>query len=120
MSLPRTNLTTSESTAWVKSAPADTSFVTAVPVLMDGKAAVEVVYAGLDAADAYVRIKASNSGDSTRARDLTTLAQTMTTANSSILFNVFDIGYSYLHLEYDAGSNTDGTITAHLSRKQTS
>jgi len=120
MSLPRTNLTSSESSAWVDAADAAVSFVTAVPVMMDGSASVEVVYTGLDAADGWVRLQASNSGDQTRARDLTISAATMTTANSSILFNINEIGYSYLHLVYDAGSNSAGSITARLTRKQTS
>ena len=32
----------------------------------------------------------------------------------------FEIGYSYLHLEYDAGANTTGSIDVDLARKQTS
>ena len=119
MSLPRANKT-GQGSLWVDSAPADTSFVTAAPLLMDGRAAVEVVYSGLDAADAYVRLWGSNSGDFTKARCLTDEAATLTTANSAILFNIFEIGYSYLHLEYDAGANTTGSIDADLARKQTS
>lgn len=113
MSLPRPS-------KWVDSAPAATSFTTAIPVLMDEMAGVEVVYSGLDAADAYVRLKASNSGDITRARNLTDFASTMVTTNSAILFNIFNAAYHYLHLEYDAGSNTDGAINVYLSRKQKS
>jgi len=112
--------TTGEGSKWVDSAPADTSFVTGVPVLMDEVAAVEVVYTGLDKADATVRMKAGNSNDATRARCLTVDPQTMTTANSSILFNISQMGYNYLYLEYDAGSNSAGAINAYLSRKQKS
>ena len=120
MSLPRMNLTASENVAWVSSAQADTSFVTGVPVLMDDRAAIEIVYTGLDAADAWVKLQASNSGDATRARDLASDVITMTTANSSILFNVYQVGYGYIHLVYDAGSNTKGSVTARLTRKQKS
>ena len=120
MSLPRTNLTSSENLAWVKSAAADTSFVASAAVLMDEAASVEVIYADLDAADAYVKLQGGNSGDYTRARDLRDYVTTMTTANSSILFNVSDVSFNYIYLVYDAGSNSKGTITAHLSRKQKS
>ena len=120
MSLPRANLTSSESSAWISAADAAVSFVTAVPVMMDGSASVEVVYTGLDAADGYIRLQASNSGDQTRARDLTISPSTLTTANSSILFNIEKIGYGYIHMVYDAGSNSTGSITARLTRKQTS
>ncbi len=116
MSLPRSN----EVTPWVNAAAADTSFVTGVPVLMDERAAIEVVYTGLDAADAYIQLKGSVSGEIAKARNLTDYASTLTTANSSILFNVGDIGYSWLHVVYDAGANTAGSITIDLTRKQKS
>ena len=120
MSLPRTNLTNSTYTPWVNEADAAVSFVTAIPVLHDSAASVEVIYSGLDDVDGTVKLTGSNSGDYTRSRDLTYDVVTMTTANSSILFNVNQIGYGYIHLIYDAGGNTAGTITAHLVRKQTS
>ena len=119
MSLPRTN-NQSQSPAWVNSAPADTSFVTGIAVLHEDRAAVEVIYTGLDAADATIRLKASNSNDINRARNLTDDVCTMTTANSSILFNIKEMGFTFLHAEYDAGSNTAGAVTVHLSRKQKS
>ena len=119
MSIPRFNRT-GQGNLWVDSAPADTSFTTGIDVMIDGRAAVEVVYTGLDAADGYVRLLGSNSGDVLKARCLTGEPTTLTTANSSILFNVFEIGYNYLHLQYDAGANTAGSIDATLSRKQTS
>ena len=119
MSLPRINRQ-DEGTPWVNSAPADTSFVTGVPVLMDTKASVEVIYSGLDAADATVWMKASNQNNSAAPRCLTPNPSTLTTANSSVLFNISQMGYSYLYLDYDAGSNTDGAITARLVRKETS
>ena len=120
MSLPRTNLTSTENQPWVNSVSAAASFVTAAPVLMDGSAAIEIVYSGVDGVDGWLRLQGSNSGDQTKAKDLTLAATTMTTAASSILFNVSQIGYGYIHLVYDAGSNTTGTITARLTRKQVS
>ena len=119
MSIPRMNQA-SQGSIWVDSAPAATSFTTAIAVLHDQRAGIEVIYSGLDAADAYVRLHASNSGDATRARRLTELPATLTTANSSVLFNVTEMGYNFIHLEYDAGANTAGAVDVYLSRKQTS
>lgn len=119
MSLPRFNQS-GQVSAWTSSAPADTSFVTAIPVINDANAAIEVVYKGLDAADAYMRLRASNSGDYLSATPLSETACTFTTAAGFSLFNVKDIGYAYIHAEYDAGSNTDGTVTLYVTRKQQS
>jgi len=111
---------TSQGEPWVNGVDAATSFVASTAVLMDEAAGVEIIYSGLDAADAYVKLQGGNSADITRARDLTDFVTTMTTANSSILFNVSKIGFNYMYLVYDAGTNSKGTITAHLSRKQKS
>ena len=116
MAIPRAN-SQAEGTPWVNSAPADTTFSVDVPVMIDGMASVEVVYSGLDAADGSIRLKASNSRNSSTARNLTTDAYTLTTANSSIFFNIYGIGYNYLHAMYDPGSNSTGGITLYLARK---
>ena len=116
MSLPRSN----EQTPWVDSAPADTSFVTGIPVLMDGSAAIEVVYSGIDATNGNIRLKGSVSGEIAKARNLTDYASTFTATAAAFLFNVSDIGYSWIHVVYVAGSNTAGSVTVDLTRKQTS
>ena len=119
MSIPRFNKT-GEGNLWVNSAPADASFTTGIELLHDSNAAVEVVYTGLDAADATVRLKASNSNDVDRARNLTAAPSTLTTANSSYLFNIEEANYGYLHLVYDSGSNSAGSVYAYVVRKQRS
>jgi hypothetical protein len=111
--IPRPNV-------WVQSAAAASSFTTMVPVLNDYSASVQVVYKGLDAVDGCIRLKGSNDEVVANAQNLTDDPSTMTTATSSILFNIDRMGFGYLLAEYDAGSNSTGTVSLFLVRKQIS
>ena len=113
MSLPREQ-------KWVNSAAAGTSFTTSIQVLADYCGSVHCVCSGLDAADGWFRVKGDNSNDASNAENLTTDASTMTTASTGVLFNIDQIGYRYLVLEWDAESNTKGAINVYLTRKQRS
>ena len=113
MSLPR-NIT------WVQSATAAASFTTSIAVEMDYSGSVQLVYKGLDATDATFRLQANNDEVITNSSNLTNTASTLTTAASSVLYNIDKIGFKFLVCEYDAGSNSAGTVSIFRVRKQVS
>jgi hypothetical protein len=91
-----------------------------MPMLMDRGAFVHVVYSGLDKTDGTFRLKAGADNNQANARNLTSQAVTMADVSSSFAFNIKNSGYHYLYAHYDNGTNTTGSVSVYLTRKQVS
>lgn len=92
------------------------SYSTALEVQNYSNAAVQVIWSGVDATNGTIRCKASNRY-TTDFQNLSQYPITMVASAGNHMFNIYDIGYSYLQIYYDPGSNTAGTIDLVATRK---
>lgn len=94
---------------------AATSYTTSFEVLNYNQCAVQVIWSALDTSTGTVRLQASNDGSN--YQNLTTSPITMTAGASNHMFNMYAIGYAFMAVYYDPGSNTAGTLNIKTVRK---
>lgn len=99
----------------VASSSAATSFTTSFEVLNYNQCAVQIIWTSLNTAVGTVKLQASNDG--TNWENLTALPYTMTSANDNHIFNMYEIGYAFMQVNYAAVSNTAGQVTVKTVRK---
>jgi len=98
------------------SVDATASFTTGINIHNHDNAAFQVVWTGVDADTATIRMQGSN--DNSNYENLTTNPTTMTSAADNHIFNVTDAAYHYLRLYYDDQSTSGGTITSVIALKK--
>lgn len=104
-----------------QSITASASFTTFIPVLNYQLGSIQVVYSGMDTDVGVINIRGSNDQNPVAASktwsQLNDTAVTLTSACDNKLFDITDIGYEYLQLQYKAVSNTTGQLSIYSTLK---
>lgn len=99
------------------------SFTTQFATLNYQLGSIHVIYSGMDTETGTIQIRGTNdlvARTSPATAKWSALVPAVTTLVSSCdnrLFNISDLGYNYVQLQYVANSNTTGTLNGYATLK---
>lgn len=106
-----------------ESTTAGASFTTSIAVLNFQLGSIHVIYSGVDTETGVLNVRGSNdprvktAPASAAWSSLNSDAVTMLTSCTNRLFSVGDVSYSWMQLEYQANSNTTGSLSIYATMK---